>query len=113
MSQAAVKSGAVSEELQTPLCSDTQLFYKLFFLSACLILFLMPGSCVNIDDYLKMLSLSEAYRETPADPIQWGGCALQPLKELAWASLVPLQWCSAAPRQQEQNLLFSQPRFQL
>lgn len=59
--------------------SDIQLFYKLFFLSASLIfVFLMPGFCVNIDDYLKVLSLSRQlwgwYRNTCCSSSVWRVC---------------------------------------
>lgn len=65
------------------------------------------------------LGSSEACREAPPVSIPWGMCALQPLEGLVWASLVHfssglgIQQLPGSSGGQGQNLLFSQPCFQL
>jgi len=56
----SVSSGA-HEKIEVPIASDTFLFYKLLFLCASLIFFFMTHLCMDIDDYLKMLSLSRQF----------------------------------------------------
>lgn len=52
----SVSSGAY-QKIEVLITAGISLFYKLFSFS-CLPEFIMPGFCMNTDDYLKMLSLS-------------------------------------------------------